>query len=252
MKFISFVFLLIVFISCDNNPGKIKSTLTEESTVSDKIKYTASSINLDGKFDELFWGNSDWRPINHVWLGAPVDSSDFYGQFKLVWTDSFLYVAAQVHDDTLMDNHKDGLDNYWNDDCLEIFVDQDGSKGNHQYNHNAFAYHIALDGKVVDIGTDSVPHYYNHHLKSHRLQNGLLSNWEVAIRLFEDTYLDSLEEANSPTNLKNNQNLGFAIAYCDNDRSETRENFIGSIFVAGDKKDQGWIDAGIFQQFKLD
>ena len=46
--------------------------------------------------------------------------------------------------------------------------------------------------------------------------------------------------------LKSKKKIGFAIAYCDNDQSEFRENFIGSVFVKGDNKNQGWIDADIF------
>jgi hypothetical protein len=40
--------------------------------------------------------------------------------------------------------------------------------------------------------------------------------------------------------------MGFALAYCDNDTSKERENFIGSVAVAGEDKNRGWIDAGIF------
>ncbi|MBW2998850.1 CBM9 family sugar-binding protein, partial [Candidatus Woesearchaeota archaeon] len=45
--------------------------------------------------------------------------------------------------------------------------------------------------------------------------------------------------------------IGFAIAYCDNDTSEHRENFIGSVFVDGNDKDRGWKDAGIFGTIEL-
>jgi len=45
--------------------------------------------------------------------------------------------------------------------------------------------------------------------------------------------------------------LVFAIAYCDNDHSEERENFIGIVYVAGPDKNRGWIDSGIFQTYVL-
>jgi len=51
---------------------------------------------------------------------------------------------------------------------------------------------------------------------------------------------------NIPLKLYTNKNVGFALAYCDNDTSKTRENFIGSVKVEGDDKNRGWIDAGIF------
>ena len=45
--------------------------------------------------------------------------------------------------------------------------------------------------------------------------------------------------------------IGFALAYCDNDDSEHRENFIGSIYVEGEDKDRGWKDASIFSTLIL-
>ena len=39
----------------------------------------------------------------------------------------------------------------------EIFIDEDNSGGNHQFNFNAFAYHIALDNQAVDIGFEDAP-----------------------------------------------------------------------------------------------
>ena len=45
--------------------------------------------------------------------------------------------------------------------------------------------------------------------------------------------------------------MGFALAYCDNDNSKERENFIGSVYVDGEDKNRGWIDANIFGTLKL-
>ena len=46
--------------------------------------------------------------------------------------------------------------------------------------------------------------------------------------------------------------LGFMLAYCDNDGSELRENFVGSESVPSGPKDRGWIDAGLFGKVVLD
>ena len=45
--------------------------------------------------------------------------------------------------------------------------------------------------------------------------------------------------------------MGLMVAYCDNDGSELRENFVGSEFVPGEGKDRGWIDAGLFGALTL-
>mgnify|MGYP001818654602 FL=1 len=46
--------------------------------------------------------------------------------------------------------------------------------------------------------------------------------------------------------------MGLMVAYCDNDGSELRENFIGSESVPEGPKDRGWIDAGLFGKLVLD
>mgnify|MGYP000917981052 FL=1 len=66
----------------------------------------------------------------------------------------------------------------------------------------------------------------------------------MKISLFDDTYKD--DQPNAALKLEANKNIGFALAYCDNDTSKTRENFIGSIVVEGENKNRGWIDANIF------
>jgi len=212
------------------------------------IKKATTPIIIDGKADP-HWNSIEWKNIDQRWIGEAYTDEDFSGRYKLSWDQNFLYVFAEIQDDTLIDQHPDGLYRYWDDDCLEVFIDENMSRGNHQYNHNAFAYHISLDGKVTDINPDSLPAYYNDHVNSKRITKNNVSYWELAIRIFDDTYKD--DETNTPLILSENKNLGFAIAYCDNDSSIERENFIGSIYVEGEDKDQGWIDAGIFQPMTL-
>ena len=213
----------------------------------DRQQFTAyyGSPTIDGNAEDQVWQRAEWLPLDQVWIGAPVSSVDFAGRYKILWDENNLYVLAEITDDTLMDIHPDGLLKYWDDDCLEIFLDEDASGGNHQYNYNAFAYHIALDGKVVDIRPDSAFAYFNDHCTSRRTTTGKNTIWEVAVQVFDgNKYEDGGE--NIPKLLKSGKKMGFAIAYCDNDHSAERENFIGSVRVEGEDKNRGWIDAGIF------
>lgn len=242
------VLSLFIAIGCGNNEksptiSQQKTTNTSELTIQRALK----EIVIDGKLENE-WANKPWQNIDQKWLGEDYTAQDFSGRYKLSWDQNYLYVFAEIVDDTLIDQIPDGLDRYWDDDCLEVFIDEDASKGNHQYNHNAFAYHIALDGKVTDIGPDSIPKYYNH-IRSERITNGKLSHWELAISIFDDSYTDNGQ--NSAVKLTPNKNIGFAIAYCDNDKSIERENFIGSAEVKGKDKNRGWIDAGIFETMTL-
>lgn len=205
---------------------------------------------IDGDAGDAVWQNSEWLPLDQVWIGNPPAPADFSGRYKLAWDENNLYVLAEIVDDTLVDTHPDGLVRYWDDDCLEIFVDEDASGGNHQYNYNAFAYHIALDGKVTDVAPDSSFQYYNDHCVSRHRETGKVSIWEVAVKIFDGKrYVDG--EENIPKMLRQGKIMGFALAYCDNDRSPERENFIGNVVVEGTDKNRGWIDAGIFGKLGL-
>lgn len=199
---------------------------------------------IDGRATENVWSKTNWHQINQKWLGKDYSETDFKGQYKLTWNENALYALVEIVDDTLYDKHKDPLKLWWDDDCLEVFIDEDNSGGNHQFNHNAFAYHVALDGNVVDIAPNKVPTLYNNHIESKRITNGNTTIWELKINIYNNSFIDG--KKNKKEVLKANKKIGFAIAYCDNDGSKTRENFIGSQFIEGDDKNRGWIDASIF------
>ncbi|GAB3823321.1 sugar-binding protein [Hymenobacter jeollabukensis] len=201
---------------------------------------------LDGRATDACWARAEWRPLDQRWVGPPATAADFQGRYKVVWTPARLYVLAEITDDRLIDIHPDPLDKWWDDDCLEIFVDPDRSRGDHQYNYNAWAYHVALDGHVVDMGRDQKGHLFDAHVQSKHRQQGKVTTWETSVALYADTYDDQNPAANRPLTIRAGQPIGFALAYCDNDHSPERENFFGSEVVTGEDKNRGWIDAGIF------
>ena len=239
--FIIYVFLLSI-TACQSTPN---------ATVKNKgnITHCETPPQIDGEIDQQ-WSQVEWQPIDQLWLGKKPSKKDFQGKYKVMWNELGLFVLAKITDDVLIDNNRNPLKRYWDDDCLEIFIDEDASRGNHQFSHNAFAYHIALDQKVVDIGPDKKPHFYNDNVQS--TMKDLGNNeylWEVKLNMYKDNFLDG--KVNEPIKLKANQNFGFSIAYCDNDSSIEREHFIGSSAVEGEDKNRGWIDAGIFGQYIL-
>lgn len=186
----------------------------------------------------------------HKWLGPDYPPTDFQGRYKVVWTTERLYILAEITDDILIDTHRNPLVQYWDDDCLEVFLDEDFSGGNHQFNHNAFAYHMSLDNQAIDIGTDQKPRSYSHHVDSQWKQHGDTLIWELAIAVYDDTYVDGGDN-NTPLTLAAGKILGLMLAYCDNDGSDIRENFVGSESVPTGPTDRGWIDAGLFGKLIL-
>jgi len=228
----------MVALSCKNN--ELNGTIVKKAT---------NAPSIDGVSDDACWDDSEWLILDQVWLGESPSDEDFSGRYKLSWNEDALYLLVEITDDVLFDQNEDPLTLWWDDDCVEVFVDEDNSHGEHQYNHNAFAYHVALDGNVVDIGPDENPHLYNDHVISKRSTDGNKSIWELSVKLFDDSFTDG--GSNTSRKLNAGETIGFALAYCDNDNSKQRENFIGSELVEGEDKNRGWIDAGIFGDLYL-
>lgn len=234
---ISTVLLLLLLLSCNESRRKENHQIIE-------VKKALKSPTLDGKANENVWNHADWHRLDQNWIGKPYGYEDFHGRYKLTWDDNTLYVLVEITDDVLLDQNKDPLKLWWNDDCVEVFIDEDNSGGLHQFSHNAFAYHVALDGNVVDLAPDKEPRLYNEHISSKRVTEDNISTWEMAIKIYDSNFIDG--KNNIPVHLTAAKKIGFALAYCDNDGSTERENFIGSVFVPGEDKNQGWINADIF------
>jgi len=200
---------------------------------------------VDGVADDVAWQNARWQGLTRRWLGPEYTADDFEGRYKVVWTEEKIYILGEFVDDILIDTHRDPLVQYWDDDTLEIFLDEDFSGGEHQFSHNAFAYHMSLDNQAIDIGTDKKPRNYSHHVNSRWKQEGNKIIWELAIDIYTDAYEDDSDN-NVPVKLSAGKVMGLMVAYCDNDGSELRENFIGSEVVLFGPKDRGYIDAGLF------
>ncbi len=243
--------LLIIFlcINCKSDRKTKEVFLPKTDHQLRSISKAIITPTIDGVMNDPAWEGQDWYALDQRWLGKKYEEEDFSGRYKLTWTPEALYLIAEIQDDVLYDKNQDPLTLWWDDDCLEIFVDADNSGGGHQFNHNAFAYHVALDGNVVDLSPSEVPRLYNSHVRSERRTRENTTIWECEILLYGDTYIDG--GVNDQLILAPSQKIGFALAYCDNDSSEERENFIGSVPVKGKDKNRGWIDAGIFGTIEL-
>ncbi len=249
MHKISGLIILIFLTSCKttNIPKTVEQKPDTQLIGVPKAK---QSPTIDGIANEPIWNEQNkWHPIDQLWLGNPYSQDDFQGRYKLSWTEEAIFILVEITDDVIFDQHTDPLKLWWDDDCVEVFVDEDNSGGEHQYNHNAFAYHVALDGNVVDMSPKKVGKLYNNHVFSKHVTKDQTTIWELKLSIFNDSYDDN--GSNKPVNLSTGKKIGFALAYCDNDGSLERENFIGSIPVEGDDKNRGWIDANIFGTLQL-
>jgi hypothetical protein len=206
---------------------------------------TAVAVEVDGCSKDAVWAAQDWYSLNYRWMGANPDSADYYGRFKLAWDADYLYLLVEVTDDSLSPTLANGLPNYWKGDYVEVFLDEDQSGGNHQYNHQAFAYHVSTEGHAIDQSTQQEPIFFDDHVTVMRTREGNRYLWEMAIKVYDDQY-DEDSADNVPVELTAQKTIGFSLAYGDNDGNNSRENFMGSRETHGANNDAGYINADVF------
>ena len=204
---------------------------------------------IDGVVDSV-WEKASWAPINVFWLGTQSNPSaqDYSGRYKALWDENYLYVLYDITDDRIYDGVRDALDRYWEDDTVELFIDENKSGGQHGYNTSAWAYHISTYGDVVDSTTGSAK-LLNDHIDSRLVSNGTQHYWEMRIRIYGEDYADW--KSNTPLTLSAGKLMGFSACYIDNDGSSQRESMMGSVDTQGHKNNQGYLDASVFGSILL-
>lgn len=252
----SLLFLILPVMHCEKDTG----TNSKQDSRPDADYYapkTETAVTIDGLGNETAWQNAEWGAIDQLWIswnGEEASPQDFSGRYKIIWDENKLYLLFEITDDMLSDIRTNPLTQYWEDDCLEIFIDEDASGGDHTYNYNAFAYHVALNFQAVDIGSDRSPHLYTDHVTAARTSDGSLYTWEIALTVFTDSYSDALGTASPKAELRVNKKIGYLCAYCDSDQSGNREHFYGSNFIpgpVGEARNLGWQTADVFGSLVL-
>jgi hypothetical protein len=230
------------------------SVATKAQTQQDTIFCSiTAAITIDGAATEECWNNATWHPIDIVWMPwhASMAPGDFEGKFKVAWDSQYLYLLVQVIDDSLSDDHVNPTDSWWDDDCLEAFIDEDRSKGNHERNCNAFAYHMSTKYDAIDLDGNGNGINYKNHVSI--VLDTIADDtylWEIAIKIYDNTYNNSNPEASRVT-LVPEKIMGFTLAYCDNDETESRENFIGSMAMTQATANDNYKTADYFGTLKL-
>ena len=210
-------------------------------------------VLIDGSATEECWAKAEWKPIDQVWIpyNANMAAGDFEGKYKVAWDAEYLYLLFEIVDDMLSDDHSNPLQNWWDDDCLEIFLDEDRSMGGHERNNNAFAYHISLSYDAIDLNAAGAGVNYKNNIEV--VMDTIAPNtylWEVAIKVYDATFTLANPEA-SRVILAPNRLMGLTVAYCDNDQTTSRENFIGSMYMTSATANDNYKTANYFGSLLL-
>lgn len=239
-------------MSSSSSSVRSSSSSSSSSSSIDPNHYDAPKVVIapviDGVADAV-WNLAPWAPIDVFWLGSQQPSAqDFNGRYKAMWDAGNLYLLFDINDDVLLDATSNPLERFWDDDCVEIFIDENRSGGNHNGNTNAWAYHIALNGDVVD-STFAGAKLLNSHVTVRRVTNGTKHLWEMSMRVYGDNFNDNA--VNTPVALFPGKLMGFSAAYNDNDFSSQRESMIGSVNTQGHKDNLGFQNASVFGSMRL-
>jgi hypothetical protein len=252
------------------------------------VKHAFLPPVINGDPSDNCWDSAAWEPINQVWIpwGGSMDSTDFYGRYKVLWSSpqNLVYVLAETTDDIFVDGYtyksSPQNNNYPDYDVLEVFLDENASKGKHVFDgtgqtgtdwgynaENAYSYHILAnnpaDGDTVreinvcDIaGTDWSDEWitnYNTHFPEFALsRQGNHYCWEFSLKVFGEDYDPANPSEDNRIMLQSGKIMGLSFAYCDNDEAgTTRDNFIGSVWVPEARYNDHWMNAGDFRAARL-
>lgn len=226
------------------------STIAAQETNHYAAPHAAVAPAIDGAIDPA-WDAAAWDSLSYNYLAGTTmpSAADLSARYKALWTSDALHLLVEVVDDSISDRTVNPLRSWWDDDCLEVFLDENRDGGDHQYNFEAWAYHISTKGEVVDYGDDQQPHLFDDHVVSRRVQTGDTSIWEMSIKVFGEDY--TLAGPNTPLVLAAPKTMGFSLAYCDNDGKTNRESFLGSVNTPGHLANEGYIDASVFGSLEL-
>jgi len=228
--------------------------------------FTETAPEIDGVGTDSVWANVKWQPIKYQWMHSTnpnitqiSNAADFSGRFKALWTASKLYILAEITDDTYSENNANPTTYPENNDCLELFVDENASGGarSNSVPSNFFTYHLHYLGSgAADYRTGTSDTGYidrASHVNFKYLRNGNPRYWEVELKLYGDQYpssnnppADGTNVATTPLVLTEGKKIGIAVAYCDSD-SSTRNHMFGSMAVTGaddNARNTGYQNAG--------
>jgi len=109
---------------------------------------------------------------------------------------------------------------------------------------HAFAYHIALDSRAVDMNASCAAREYTRHIQVSRVSIGSVHTWEVAMDVYTDAYSDA-SQSNPKAELT-------AVKTWDSPSPtvmqtiQAAENISTARWTSGSNKNVAWQNASVF------
>ncbi len=111
------------------------------------IPQTEAPPVIDGAIDTL-WSDAPVKGFPYVVAGSISGDSDLSGTWRVLWDVNNLYLLAEVTDDSLINDSSA----VWKDDCVEVYIDADNSKGTSYDGINDYQYQFRYNDSSVYVG----------------------------------------------------------------------------------------------------
>jgi len=118
----------------------------KEAGIPANIRKADRPVAIDGRAENI-WSDAREYKIGNVIYEPTSSDADVSANYKAMWDEKNLYVLVNVTDDSL----KNDSDEWWLDDCVEVFVDADNSKSR-GYGDNDYVYYFEWDGANPSMG----------------------------------------------------------------------------------------------------
>ncbi len=128
--------------------------VTGDPTQDAAVRRTDQPIAIDGAADAN-WAGAPIQALDNVLLGAGTisNTNDLSATFRALYDDTNLYVLAEVTDDRRVNDSV----NWYDDDCVEILIDGDYSRGASYDGANDFELGFCWDDPTIAAGPNSAP-----------------------------------------------------------------------------------------------
>ena len=120
-------YCLVAILWCFFLPGLLQAALPEYT-----VMRSTEKIVIDGILDEQDWAAAP--PVGEFAFPWWTEGEKEQTEVKMLWDDTFLYVAYKCDDKHIWADHYDTNSDTYKDDCVEMFWDPNPSDPRRKYN----------------------------------------------------------------------------------------------------------------------
>ncbi|MCD6415444.1 MAG: cadherin-like domain-containing protein, partial [Planctomycetes bacterium] len=134
----------------DSNVATVTITVNPEQQADATIAKTTTAPTIDGTVDSI-WSSATSYSIANLIVGRVKDPADLSGTWRALWDSDNIYFLVEVTDADLVNDSTEPYD----DDCVEIYLDPDNSKGTSYDGVNDYQLLFRWNDATIHVGGNS-------------------------------------------------------------------------------------------------